>query len=183
MALPDATATDTGVRPFEPVVTGAAAAAAGLCWLVKAVAILATGNQPRLVFELAPALMAVAVLGLARHLPPGRVRTVSSRAAAVAVGAGVTVLAGQVLPLPELVDAAAMATANVGVLACLVLAGLSLRRGRGAHLPLFLGVATVPALLLGGLAAALFGERALEVPLVALGAGWVALGIQLFRGR
>jgi hypothetical protein len=50
-------------------------------------------------------------------------------------------------------------------------------------LPLVIGVTTMPAVLVGGLLAAMFGERLLGVPLVALGAAWVALGGNLLRGR
>jgi hypothetical protein len=60
---------------------------------------------------------------------------------------------------------------------------VSVRRRLGNRLPLVLGLVTVPAILIGGAAAELLGERALELPLVALGATWVALGVQLARGR
>lgn len=61
--------------------------------------------------------------------------------------------------------------------------GLSLRRRLRAHLPLWWGLVTLPALLIGGLAEEVVGERALEVPLVARGVAWIALGVQLSRGR
>lgn len=157
--------------------------AAGLCWTVKAVAILATGQQPALLFELAPLIMAFAVLVLGRQLPPGKPRTISAVVATAALLAGVAVLVGQVMPLPADAYGIAMAGANLLILVGLVTAGLSLRTRLGAHLPLVLGLVTVPALLIGGLAAELIGERALEVPLVALGAAWIALGVQLSRGR
>lgn len=157
--------------------------AAGLCWTVKAVAILATGQQPALLFELAPLLMAFAVLVLARQLPPGKPRIVCAVVATAALLAGVAVLTGQAMPLPTVAYGIAMAGANLLILVGLVTAGLSLRGRLAAHLPLVLGLVTVPALLIGGLAAELIGERALEVPLVALGAAWIALGVRLSRGR
>ena len=157
--------------------------AAGLCWTVKAVAILATGHQPALLFELAPLLMAIAALMLGQLLPPGRPRIVCAGAAAAALIAGVAVLADHVMPLPTVAYSTAMAGANLLVLVVLVIVGLSLRRRLDRRLPLALGLVTLPALLVGGVAAELLGERALELPLVALGAAWMALGVQLFRGR
>jgi len=156
---------------------------AGLCWTVKAVAILATGDQPALLFELAPLLMAVAVLVLGQQLPPGRARVVCVGVGAVALSGGVAVLAGHLVPLSTVAYGIAMAGANVAIMIALVIAGVTLRRGLGAQLPLVLGLATVPALLLGGLAAELLGERALELPLGALGVAWIVLGLRLARGR
>lgn len=156
---------------------------AGLCWTVKAVAILATGDQPALLFELAPLFMAIAVLVLGQQLPRGKRRTICVGTATVALLAGVAVLAERVVPLPTVAYGIAMAGANLLILVGLVTAGLSLGRRLEARLPLVLGLVTVPALLVGGLAAELMGERALELPLVALGAAWMVLGVQLSRGR
>lgn len=171
------------LRTFAGVGGGIAAAAAGLCWAVKAIAILATGQQPALLFELAPLLMAVAVLVLGQQLPPGQPRIICVVVATAASLAGLTVLGGQVMPLPTAAYGVAMAGANLMVLVGLVTAGLSLRSRLEAHLPLVLGLVTIPALLIGGLAAELVGERFLEVPLASLGAAWMALGVQLCRGR
>lgn len=157
--------------------------AAGLCWAVKAIAILATGQQPALLFELAPLLMAFAVLVLGQQLPPGQPRIVCAVVATAALLAAVTVLGGQVIPLPTVAYGVAMTGANLMVIVGLVTAGLSLRRRMEAHLPLVLGLVTIPALLIGGLAAELLGERSLEVPLASLGAAWMALGVQLCRGQ
>lgn len=170
-------------RTLTDVAGGIAAVAAGLCWAVKAVAILATGQQPALLFELAPLLMAFSILALGRQMPPGKPRIVCAAVAVAALLAGSAVLAGHVMPLPAVADGIAMAGANLLILVGLVTAGLSLRRRLRAHLPLWLGLITVPALLIGGLAAELLGERALEAPLAALGVAWIALGIQLLRGR
>lgn len=156
---------------------------AGLCWAVKALAILATGRQPPLLFELAPLLMAVAVLVLGGQLSPARPRTVSVVVATAGLLAGLLVLGGQVMPLPAVAYGIAMAGVNLLVLVGLVIAGLTLRRRLEVHLPLMLGLFTIPALLIGGLLAELLGERALELPLVALGAAWIALGVRLSRGR
>jgi ABC-type uncharacterized transport system permease subunit len=183
VALSGTTVPDSRIRRIAEVAGGLAAVTAGLSWTVKAVAILATGDQPALLFELAPLLMAVAVLVLGQQLPPGKARAVCVGLAALALVGGVAVLAGALVPLPTVAYGIAMAGANVSILVSLVTAGLSLRRRLGAQLPLVLGLATVPALLLGGLAAELLGERALELPLVALGVAWVVLGLGLARGR
>jgi hypothetical protein len=174
-----------GWRPqtLADVAGGIAAVAAGLCWTVKAVAILATGQQPAFLFELAPVLMAFAILVLGWQLPPGKPRTICAVVATAALLAGLAVVTGQVMLLPAIAYGIAMVGANLLILVGLVIAGLSLRRRLGAHLPLVLGLVTFPALLVGGLAAELIGERALEVPLVALGVAWIALGVQLARGR
>jgi len=176
---------DTGdrLRTITGLSAGGAAVAAGLCWTVKAVAVLTTGHQPTMLFELAPLLMTIAVLGLGQQLPPGKPRIVASSVAAAALLASLGVLAGQVMPLPEVVYGIAIASANLAILVSLVTAGLSLRHHRDSYLPLGLGLTTVPALLIGGLAAEVLGERALELPLAALGATWVVLGVQLSLGR
>lgn len=162
---------------------GLGAIAAGLCWIIKGSAILVTGDQPALLFELAPSLMAVAVVVLGSQLPHGRARGVCLGAGAASFLLGLGVLVDQVRALPTVASSIAVAGANLLVLACLVVAGSSLRRRLGSRLPLGLGLVTVPALLLGGLAAALVGERALELPLVVLGVAWTALGERLARGH
>lgn len=170
-------------RPASDTAGGVAAAAAGLCWTVKAMAILATGEQPPLLFELAPVLMAGAVLVLGRQLARERPRHICTGVAVAALVASAAVLAGQVIPLSPVAYGVAMASANALVLVGLVVAGISLRGCRRGHLPLALGLVTLPALLVGGLVAEIFGERVLEVPLLALGIAWVVLGVELSRGR
>lgn len=171
------------LRTFTGLAGGIAAVVAGLCWTVKAVAILVTGQQPALLFELAPSLMAVAVLFLGQQLPPGNRRILCVGMATGALLLGVAVLTDAVIALPTVAYSIAIAGANLLILACLVTVGLSVSRRLGSHLPLVLGLVTVPAILFGGLAAEIMGERALELPLVALGAAWMVLGVQLSRGR
>lgn len=183
MALSGSTVPERHLGTLADAAGGIAAVAAGLCWTVKAVAILAAGQQPPFLFELAPSLMALAILVLGAQLPPGRPRTICAVVAPAALLAGLAVLIGQVMPLPTVAYGIAMAGANLLILVGLVAAGLSLRGLLEVHLPLWLGLVTVPALLIGGFAAELVGERALEVPLVALGVAWIALGVQLSRGR
>ncbi len=165
---------------------GAAAVTAGLCWIGKGGVILVAGVQPPLLFEVAPVLMALSVLALGRHLPPARPRTACTFVAAAAAAAALPVLADEAVPLPAAVTGTAMAAANLLVLGGLAIAGTHVRRlvrGLAGTLPLALALATVPALLLGGLAAAVVGERALELPIVALGAAWAMMGALLMRRR
>lgn len=158
---------------------GLAAVAAGGCWVAKAGGILAAGLQPPILFELAPLLMAVAVLALAWQLPPSARRTTSVGLAVLAAAAATPVLLDELAPLPHLVTGAGMAAANL-----LVLIGLALVGGHlHAVLPLLLAVITVPAVIAGGLLMMLLGERALEIPILVLGAVWAALGVSMIQGR
>ena len=75
----------------------------------------------------------------------------------------------------------ARATEIAGSLAAI--AGWLLRDRGEASLPALLALGTVPAMLIGGLAAVPFGERAYEVPVLVLGVLWMALGAFLLRGR
>jgi hypothetical protein len=86
-------------------------------------------------------------------------------------------------PLPRLVAGSAIALANILILFSLLLSGVGLWRRMRLTLPLVIAGITVPAVLSGGLLAARFGERALEVPLAALGAAWVVFGGLLLQGR
>ena len=183
MARARSTASSSRIIALTGAVGGIAAVAAGLCWAVKALVILATGRQPPLLFEMAPLLMAFAVLSLALELPTGRPQVVAACASTVAVLGGVVVLLSHLVPVSATGYGVAMASANLLVLVGLVSAGLSLHRQLKESLPLALGLVTIPALLAGGLAAALVGERALELPLVALGAAWMVLGVLFARGR
>lgn len=183
MARARSTASSSRIIALTGAVGGIAAVAAGLCWAVKALVILATGRQPPLLFEMAPLLMAFAVLSLALELPTGRPQVVAACASTVAVLGGVVVLLSHLVPVSATGYGVAMASANLLVLVGLVSAGLSLHRQLRESLPLALGLVTIPALLAGGLAAALVGERALELPLVALGAAWMVLGVLFARGR
>ena len=170
-------------RTVSALTGGAAAVAAGVCWIVKGGAILSTGVQPPVLFEAAPLLMAVAVVGLALQLRTSRVRAVAVTLGIVAVAAATPVIADEVTSLPAMVTGAGMALAQLCVVVSLAVAGVQLRRGRRAVLPLALAIGTVPAILVGGLLMAVLGERALEIPLLALGSAWIALGAYLARGR
>lgn len=165
------------------VAGGIAGIAAGLCWLVKSTMIIITGWQPPVIFELAPLLMSVAARILAAHLPLGLVRTVARLAAVVAALGSTVVLVDVVAPVPRLVAGGAIALSTALVLLSLLMSGVGLWPKMRLTLPLVIGAMTVPAVLLGGLLEAIFSERLLEVPLVALGAAWMVFGVLLLHGR
>ena len=165
------------------VAGGIAGIAAGLCWLLKSTVILVTGWQPPVIFELAPLLMSVAALVLASRLPLGRARTIACLAAVAAVVGSAVVLVDVVAELPRLVVGGAIALSTALILISLIMSGVSLWPGMRWTLPLIIGAMTMPSVLVGGLLAAVFGERLLEVPLVALGATWVIFGGILLQGR
>lgn len=166
-------------------IAGAAAALGGVAWFAKATAILATGEQPPLLFELAPVLFGFGLLGLRRRLGFCRSRSgrIGGWLAAVAVVFGAADLAlgtadeGAFSPLTL--------AAFLALLAALVLLGVPTRRraalpGAARWLPLALGIATFPLLAVGG-ALEMVHERLLEVPLLVLAVGWMWLGSALWR--
>lgn len=155
---------------------GAAGVAGGLCWVVKSATILATGFQPPLTLELALPLLAACLVGVAHLvLPPSRRRKVVATAAWLAVGTGLVALAGEFLG--EILDPFIAAWGL-----SLLTGQLCLLRVRPAPAPLtfWTGVATVPALLVGGVLAEV-DERLLEIPLLCLGLAWMAVGLITLR--
>lgn len=158
----------------------AAALLGGSLWILKGGVILLGYDQPPHAFEVAPLLFALATVGLARRSPPSRARLGGVVLAAVGVVASL-VAAVSSLATGDVVGPDLL----VGVLAttaALVVLGIALRR-RGAAVgryALLLGVGTVPAVVAGG-ALSFVDERLLEVPIVALGLGWVALGSRMPR--
>ena len=165
----------------------AAAAALGvLAWIVKALAILATGDQPPVLYETAPLLFAVGLVGLRVLLGP---------AGATARMGGLAAWAAVLLALASLAPDAGSASSEgdfsplvlatfLCILAGLVLLGLPARRRadlpRPARvLPLLLGLLTFPLTAVGG-ALSVLHERLLELPLVVLGVAWVVLAHSLW---
>jgi hypothetical protein len=178
---PDATPVAGRSSGRAATIGGLAAITAGACWVVKGGTILAIGVQPTLLFDLAPVLMALAVVGLAQELPPSRHRTLCLGAAALALVFGLPVAIGELIPLSDMITGIGTAAAIVLIVLALGIGGIKLRQQHGALLPLVLAVATLPALLVGGLLAMVVGERALEIPIVVLGVAWAALGLSLLR--
>jgi hypothetical protein len=151
----------------------AAALAGGGAWAVKSAAILATGDQPPVVFEVAPPAFAVALGCAALELQPaGTRRTAVLTLAAVSVATAATALVSDLLG--ELLGAA-LAVSSLALVVGLLLLDRRLPPLRPGWV---VGAATLPAALVGGLLAVV-DERLLEVPLLALSLGWVWWGLRL----
>jgi len=170
-----------------------AAVVAGVCWVIKAAGIFLSGAQPPILFEAAFVLFPVALVGLYAALGPrggrsamcGLVLAVAAEVSAVVVGLGVLFGPADLMPREDSVTVLTpfIVLAGLGAFAGLLLLGLAVRRTRALPgpwrtLPLALAVSAVPLLMLGG-ALEVVSERLLEVPIVLLGVGWVALGVVL----
>lgn len=172
--------------------SGWAAAVGGAMWAAKGVAILVTGDQPPLLFELPLLLFPIGLLGLHARLggQGGRLRAAGGAVSLVAFVAGAVAATMFVVDSDAegLVPGLAIACSALGTVAGLVLLGLAARRTAlfpppWHRLPLLMGIAT-PALLsvVGGILAA-FSERLLELPLVLVAAAWVKLGLLIAEAR
>lgn len=162
-----------------------AAVAAGLCWVAKASAILAFGatRLDGALLVLGQLFLAVALVALAIVLGlRGADARLGLAASAVAfvlslVNLGLELAAATTLALAE-GAALTYAGAALALLVALVALGIVARREmRGspwANAPLALGLSFIPLLALGG-ALALVHPRLLEVPVLMLGFGFLAL--------
>lgn len=156
---------------------GIAALLGGLAWLVKGTAILAVGEQPPLLFEVAPVFFGAALLGLGLTMT----QRVRRRSAVVALGS-TSLLAGVVAGASEL--AGSLLDVSILVASLSLLVGLLMlgRHGpsRAHRLGWIIGVSMIPALFVGAVLSE-WNERLLEVPLVGLAALWIWLGWTLVR--
>jgi hypothetical protein len=140
--------------------------------MIKTSWILAGRPQPELLFEIAPFFLGVATtcLGMAADgVTPRR------RAVALAFGT-LGVIAGLLAAITELVDTASGIALAVSTLAVVVALVLQDRRGASTErLAWWIGVATLPLNLMGGLRATV-DEKLLELPLAVLALRWIWLG-------
>ena len=164
---------------------GVAALIGGLLWIVKSLSILIADKQPDFVFEVAPLFFAIATIGVVlvwednQGSPRQNVRTFAFvGVVAGGVAAGTYVAGGD-----ELLFGVAIATAVILVIGLLGYTGRDLRRdqalGRWSALPLALALSFLLAIPVGGVLEGL-NERLLEIPLLLIGIGWVALSWPLF---
>ncbi len=172
-----------------------AAAIGGTAWTVKAVVTLVTGDEPPAAFAIGFAMFPFALVGLW-----SLVRKVDGRAppigGAIAATAAVSVVLAALIravggagvePTEEEVTVLTpfMVLGGVGTFAALVVLGVVVRRSSAlsapyTSLPLAMGVAAIPLLILGG-ALETVSERLLELPIALLGLGWIALGAALWN--
>jgi len=170
-------------------IAGSAAAIGGGLWIAKATAILATGDQPEYVFEVAPPFLALGLAGL--HALLGGRGGWLTRAGGILAWTGVVAGAITALGYVATTDAEAgvlVATfplTMLSIVGALVLLAVAVRRvhalpGRWRSLPLGMVFGVVPFIVVGGILEAI-DERLLELPLVAYGAAWIALGYVVAR--
>ncbi len=180
------------------VVAGAIAAiVGGLCWAVKAAAIMLTTVQPPVIYEVAPLFFPLAVVGLRALLDD----TVSRLAISGVAVAGAAELAAAIAafglffgpadwrPTGDTVTVLTpfITFASLGWLLGLLLVGIVVRRthalpGWWAVLPMFLALTAVPLIALGPPLQAL-NERLSELPTLVIGCEWIALGVVLGSRR
>jgi hypothetical protein len=168
---------------------GLAAALGGMLWAAKGSAVLLTGDQPDYIFELAPLFFSLGLLALYARLEGGGGEAArlggalawSGLALMLASAALYLVTGGEEgFPIGVIIALAALS-----ILAGLVLLGMAVRRtealpGRWRSLPLAMGAAVIPLLMVGGILETL-DERLLEIPIVLLGLAWSALGYAIWR--
>ena len=155
----------------------------GLFWVLKAGAIILGGDQPPLIFEVAPLLFALGLVGLSRHVSPqaGPIGTSGMVAASLAIVAwlaaivyaalpGARVPTGEefVFPLSLLV-----LVSSLGIFVSLILLGVVALRTRGLPppwhlLPLGVGLVSIPL--------AATGTLHIELPILLIGGLWMLLG-------
>jgi len=184
-----AVGSETSVRDWLLRIGGLAAIVGGLAWIVKGAAILATGDQPPVVFEIGVPLFALALVGLLQRLGDrgGRPARIGAVLAVLALLA--SLLAGALtLAVGDSVFVSVIAAlAGVGTLLGLFFLGVATRRaqalpGRWRNLPLLLAVFAVPLILLAGGLLSLISERLLELPLVLVALAWALLGYAIWPG-
>ena len=169
------------------VASGIMALIGAVMWAYKSVVILATGDQPDYWFELALVWFGVSVLLLASAL-----RRQLRRSPLVTTLGWVSAVVGSVASLAYWMDGddeglfgpAAFAV-MLSTIVLLFLMGSEVHQKNllgkydfGPRLLAWLYVAAIPA---GAVLAALFGERYLEVGLLAVVAGWVIIGLGALR--
>lgn len=165
----------TDVRPWGAWSGWALLAGSALIG-VKSLAILITGDQPQVIFEVSPLFMGLGMLLVAPALslegPRRRVVPALGLIAMVAGAvSGITELFGEVF-------GPAIALANLAAIAAAVVSGWRPRGDRRKRALVLVGLVVIPALVLGG-ALAEINERLLEVGLLGFAAAWANAGFRL----
>ena len=174
---------------------GLAALTGGLLWVVKGGIIMLGGAQPPWIFEFAPGLFSLGLLGLRAALgpSPGRAGIVGGVMAYLTGGLWAITMPIYAL-VPGAVRAGSFGPVNALILvtfltnlSALVLLGIAARRcrvlpPRWSWLPIVLGTVAFPLIVAGG-ALAVLNQRLVELPVVVVGAAWMLLGYLIWARR
>ena len=169
--------------------SGGAAVVGGVFWVIKAGAIMITGDQPDYLFEFAPLFFAVGLIGLHGQLE-GLGGIVARAGGALAYLSFVLSLLGAILYLSGSLETSGESFnplvfgSFLSVIVSLILLGIVYRRSEESamkwqSLPFILGVAAFPLMMVGGAVLEGINARLFEVPILVLGAGWMVLGAAL----
>lgn len=159
-----------GTLSGSALLTGAALIA------VKSLAILITGNQPQLLFEISPLFLGLGVLLLSPAL-----ELEGSRRWIVPVLGLTSLLAGAASAVTEIageVFGPAIATATLAAICGAVVSGWNPRGDARKRALLLVGLAVVPAMVVGGMLSEI-NERLLEIGLLGYAAVWGLAGFRL----
>jgi hypothetical protein len=175
---------------------GWAAVIGGAMWSVKAGVILLGGEQPDYLFELAPLALGIAILALHAFLngQGGKLATAGQIVAVATILA--TIINGfeEALADEEWIQALSSfvdMVAGLGPIVGLILLGLA---GRDTMTGWRLGplklAAIYPLSVMLLIPLAPFvdfdgatGERLIEIPILAIGVGWIMFGVEMIRGE
>jgi hypothetical protein len=147
---------------------------------VKSVAILATGDQPPLLFEISPFFFALGVLGLARALDLHNPR----RRAVPALGV-IALLAAAIAAITEMtgeVFGPALAVATLAGIAGALVSGWRPGGDPTKRALVLIAIAVVPTMLIGGILSEI-NERLLEIGLLGYAFVWALAGLRLVARR
>ncbi len=160
---------------------------AGLCWIIKATVILVADYQPPLIFEIAPLLFALGLLGLyVRIRPPvSRTGTIGMVVVSIAFVARVAATLYEVIPGARISTgedfvfpySLFVLVGMLGIFLGLLLLGVAILRTQGLPppwhvLPLGVGVLAILVFVTGILH--------IELPILLIGCLWTLLGYAIW---
>lgn len=184
-----ATVPDEPVSKFHPHPLRLAAVLVALgaaCLGVKAIAILITGDQPPVLFEVAGLPFGLGLLLLARWsiAHDGKTRRLTAAAALSVIAALASVVWGlmEILSqeISEPLESVLAVSGGLAPMVAALLIGLRLRTLPGSTRriglrALLIAIAFLPLMILGGIAADMAGERYFELGLLVVAVVWLSL--------